>query len=262
MEQSHSREVAGRRPLVPVDRVVNVKVLDLLRDLLVKRDRRGGASRTDRRRERASVGPAVTQLEEGRERPAPLYLAAVAQRGQLVVRHAHVLFIELRAFGARQLGAGGRVGDAREHPDPSLAAGPLEESLEVALVDAADRVQVCGRAVVLCVVAAQRLVDVRGTEHEQRAARRRLVAVGRPRHQLRHEVRHHHPGAGLDVLQRQVLRELGVVARLGLHLWPPPDRLAAHAPRVHLHRRERLADGRPHAVDADGGVQAAYLFGE
>ena len=43
----------------------------------------------------------------------------------------------------------------------------------------------------------RRLVDIRRAEHEQASSGDRRVAIRRPRHQLRHEVRHHHTGPRL-----------------------------------------------------------------
>lgn len=81
-----------------------------------------------------------------------------------------------------------------------LLAEISQETLYVCLVDAANWVQVRGTAIVLRHVASQALGNVCGAEYEEEA----LLAI-RPGGQLTEEVRDHHSGTGLNVLQGQIL---------------------------------------------------------
>ena len=71
-----------------------------------------------------------------------------------------------------------------------------EEASQVDFVDAADRVKVASRTVILCVIAAQSFVYISSRKNEQEA-----ILVSRPRRQRCHEVRHDHADARLNVLQ-------------------------------------------------------------
>eukprot|EP00962_Isochrysis_galbana_P047405 scaffold19375_cov103-Isochrysis_galbana.AAC.3 len=121
------------------------------------------------------------------------HLAAVPQVVELRVGHSHVLLVQLRTLGASQLSARLGGSHAPQNSDAVLLTRPLEEGLEVALVDPPDGVEVGGRAVVLCVVSPLCLIHVGRPKHQQGAAGGGGVAVRRPRHQLRHEIGHHHP---------------------------------------------------------------------
>mmetsp|Transcript_11409 Transcript_11409/g.34418 ORF Transcript_11409/g.34418 Transcript_11409/m.34418 type:complete len:589 (-) Transcript_11409:799-2565(-) len=252
------RMVGGRERghLVPVDGVVKEEVLDLLGDLLIEGHRCVVTPGALRGRDAAAVVPERAEPQEGGERAAVLDLAAAAEVAQLGVGHAHVLLVQLGALGARELRAGLGVRDALQHRDALLAARPLQEGLEVRLVDPADGVDVRGAAVVLGVVAAQGLIDVRGAQDEQGAAGGGLVPVRCPGHELGHEVGHDHAGACLDVLQGNVLHpgavHLGVRLQLGL----------GELVSVELQVLEGALQGVRNAVDVDGRVDRANLLGQ
>ena len=76
---------------------------------------------------------------------------------------------------------------------------PGDELLEVALVDASNRIQISCTAVILRQVAKQAFSDVARAEHQEEA----LLTVC-PRHKLGHEERYDHSCSCLNVLQGQI----------------------------------------------------------
>mmetsp|Transcript_98679 Transcript_98679/g.318184 ORF Transcript_98679/g.318184 Transcript_98679/m.318184 type:complete len:216 (-) Transcript_98679:1505-2152(-) len=187
-----------------------------------------------------------------------LNLAAVAQVSELLVGHPHVLLITLRlglAFRVRpELRCGHRACDIVKHADTAVLRRPLQECLQVPLVDAADGVDVSGAAVVLGVVPPQGLVDVGRAEDEQRTPPGGLALVRGPAHELRHEIGHDHSAAGLYVLQSNVLRSCAVPRHVFLHLG------SVNPVRVELCVLEGLLDGGRDGGNGYGGVVCADGF--
>mmetsp|Transcript_4091 Transcript_4091/g.8863 ORF Transcript_4091/g.8863 Transcript_4091/m.8863 type:complete len:235 (+) Transcript_4091:830-1534(+) len=217
-------------------------------------------TRCSYRRSHYTALPPVAQLQIGGERATMLNLPAVAKVTQLLVAHAHVHVVALNPLGARQLGARPRVCHALKHIDTLVGilsrSDPAKEALEVALIDAADRIDIGRRAVVLCVIASQRLIDVCRAENEERAAGRGVVVCG-PWHELCEEVAHHHARARLNVLERKPLTG-GAALVLG-------PRLAAFhrdACRVDGRRSEGDLQSVGDLIDDNRGVHGADLLRE
>ena len=183
-------EVGGRNGghLVSVDRVADEEVLALV-GYLTRRE---------------ATRPRLEQAAEHRVRSAVVLLAQLAVDGQLVVGHAHLDLVELLVlalFAERhELGRGRRVVDGAQRRQLERLRAVEHKRAQVGLADAADRVEVGTRAVVLGEVAAQALVHVGRAEHEQRAR-----PTDRPQSELSEEVGDDHAQARLDVLQRGVL---------------------------------------------------------
>lgn len=189
------------RHLVPIDRIAPEEVLHLVRHL----------------RRIAALAPRAHQPHEHAVRAAALLLAQPPEFAQLRVRHAHVLLVRLRhlaAAGQRlQLGGGRLLDDRPHHRHAELALRVQQERLQIGLGDAANRIDVRRRAVVLGHVAAQRFVHIGRAEHQQAAG-----PAAHPQHQLGEQVGQHHARARLDVLQRQVLAGAAAVRpELGHH---------------------------------------------
>mmetsp|Transcript_86554 Transcript_86554/g.242413 ORF Transcript_86554/g.242413 Transcript_86554/m.242413 type:complete len:224 (-) Transcript_86554:1764-2435(-) len=159
------------RHLVPVQSVVEVEVLHLLRHLFL--ERRGLGLHADRRgNSRVVISRAVPlpglvrplrpQLEVRRQGATMLDLPAMAQVSELVVRHAHVLFVRLRLHRLTvlcelvrpQFRCRVRVGHAVEHRHVAVNRRPLQKLLQVTLVDASDGIDVRRAAIILCVITA------------------------------------------------------------------------------------------------------------
>mmetsp|Transcript_24908 Transcript_24908/g.58040 ORF Transcript_24908/g.58040 Transcript_24908/m.58040 type:complete len:412 (-) Transcript_24908:731-1966(-) len=113
-----------------------------------------------------------------------------------------------------------------------------KEALEVSLGDAADRVDVRRRAVVLGHVPTQRFVDVGRAENEQEA-----VTAANPWQQLREHIREHHARARLDVLQSEVFGDGAAVLLEG-------RLLVGHRTEHSEHAGDHRVDDRRRVVSA------------
>mmetsp|Transcript_42560 Transcript_42560/g.92707 ORF Transcript_42560/g.92707 Transcript_42560/m.92707 type:complete len:701 (-) Transcript_42560:38-2140(-) len=243
-----------RGHFVPVDRVIEVEVLDLLRDLLVSTRR--SACPSLRGRDLTLLCPHPPDLQERGERTAMLYLAAMAEISQLSVGHAHVVLIALHTLRPCELRAWLSIGNALKYSDALVMTCPNEETLQVSFVDAANGVDVRSAAVILCVVTTQGLVDVCGTKNQKAPCGRCLVAIRGPWHELCHEVAHDHSTASLDILQGQVLICCAIHRRLRLHLG------LVKLVGVDLHAFEGLLNGRSDLVNVDGRMDGSDVLGQ
>mmetsp|Transcript_126184 Transcript_126184/g.218604 ORF Transcript_126184/g.218604 Transcript_126184/m.218604 type:complete len:346 (-) Transcript_126184:1107-2144(-) len=211
--------------LVAVDGVVEEELLHLLPD--------------DRG---AQVCPFVRQLVHHPDGPTAADLPQLAKHGEVVVGHAHVLLVGLLRATPSTPKLGCRWGLYYTLKDRVALVGcsPPQEGLQIHLADTPNRVDVCGRAIILRVVAPESLIDVGGAKDQEGSA-----AARSPGHELRHEVGHHHAGPGLDVLHRQVLSS------------GPP--IIAHLRHFANHGAEGIHDGRRDAIDVDFVEIAANL---
>lgn len=220
------------RHLVPIDRIAAEKVLHLVRHL----------------GRRVAIAPRAHQPSEHPERAAQLLLAQPPEFAQLRIRHAHVLLVRLAdaAVVAQRLQlGGGRLRQQRRHRrHAELALRIQQKAAQIGFRDAADRIHIGRRAIVLGHVAAQRFVHVGRAEHQQ-AAR----PAAHPQHQLRQQVRHHHARPRLDVLQRQVLAGAAAVR---------PE--ARHQPAGN--GGEHRQQGAHRTVDVHLQMMAAQLAGQ
>mmetsp|Transcript_8445 Transcript_8445/g.12514 ORF Transcript_8445/g.12514 Transcript_8445/m.12514 type:complete len:207 (-) Transcript_8445:1309-1929(-) len=119
-----------------------------------------------------------------------------------------------------------------------------QHSLQIALVDPTNRVQISATGIVLGKVPPQRLIDVGRSKHQQKAA-----STANPRQQLRKQICCNHAQPGLNVLKRQIL---ATRAPLGLVIW----NFAGRDCKCFQNRTDHQIDVHPQMITANGGCES------
>lgn len=132
------------------------------------------------------------------------HFAQATEHGKFIVSHAHVYFVRLDVRLREGFQLGGRDGGEEGGQDGKVESGPRigDEGFQVRFGNATDRVDVTARAVVLGQITAEAFIHVCASKDQERAAVATLADGGQ---KLGEEVGDHHPEAGLDILESQVL---------------------------------------------------------